>query len=134
VSRPADEPELCPACGYDLTGLPGEVCPECGRRTGSAERPWEIGRYSVGALTAGAVIPPFLAALGVRVFLEVVDVWGVSRPLAFFGGLAVVHACLLWYLAGIDSPKGAMERRIGFVSVAGAVYVLGALSIVQGWP
>ena len=28
--------ERCPACGYSLAGLPGGVCPECGRETGDA--------------------------------------------------------------------------------------------------
>lgn len=35
--RPEARPGFCGACGYDLSGIRGEVCPECGRRVGGAE-------------------------------------------------------------------------------------------------
>gem|GEM_PF-4655967 len=33
------DPFTCAHCGYDLRGLPGPICPECGRRAEGATGP-----------------------------------------------------------------------------------------------
>lgn len=59
-----DAAVFCPACGYDLRGLPGETCPECGAKVDArsmrlAQVPWavrgEIGRWRALWRTVGRV-------------------------------------------------------------------------------
>lgn len=94
----------CPGCGYDVGGLPADVCPECGRgisaddaadflmwRSSGAEcRRVEVETFWAGLAASGAMLAMGWAASGSAVFGLVVGVGAVVVAGAVFGlaGLA----------------------------------------------
>ena len=60
----------CPACGYDLRGIIGAVCPECGREQTSVRATfrtayWNVPPFYIGAVGLIAAFAPALYAAGV---------------------------------------------------------------------
>lgn len=155
LTRPPADPKLaaaaaqplpCPGCGYDLRGLRGGACPECGkrltystirtaeqRRAGRTQSTWFDRTAAiwggVGVLVAGAVYglthePASAALLALAVFLVA----------TIAVGWVVFFACSMMWI-GFDQPlpktvvqlAGAYGGYVGIVTLLGAAPIPGFL-------
>lgn len=153
LSRPQRDPALaaqakkplpCPKCGYDLRGLRGRVCPECGAtlnpsklaasrdpRSGVEQSEWfdrsavtwgVIGLVmglSVYAISAGATVGPLVFAID---FVATVAI-----------GWAVFLFCSLVWI-GFDQPlRMTMVQLTGAYGFYAGVYALAETIPYLGW-
>ena len=63
-------PRACPGCGYDLRGIIGEICPECGReqtrvRSTFQTAYWNVPPFYIGAAGLIAAFAPAIYAMAV---------------------------------------------------------------------
>ena len=106
---PADLPPMpvrrCPACGYDLRGLPpGHLCPECGTQS-DFYGPRRVARKQARRIDRRLVIPPV-------VVLVVLTLWGNGLDMRMLG-----------------PPIQWETRSPGFLGLVGATIFAGVL-----WP
>ena len=101
-----DGTPTCGACGYNLTGLDGNYCPECGRKFIDAGiiKTANERTLSKGRLIGGIVLlclPVLLALLGF--------VWASAPPVATPARLAPSAAPMT---IRIDEPGGELEADV----------------------
>jgi hypothetical protein len=110
--------KACGKCGYDLSGVKGPRCPECGTINRAASRIDEIRADSkriarmayitpgVTALVASAAAVAILASTGAWHWTE-----PVALVLAWAFGVAVYFVCTLTFI-GVDEPFPLMALRL----------------------
>jgi ribosomal protein L32 len=105
-------PGYCRVCGYDLAGLPGRVCPECGSEIGEevARRAWvtPIDRAAMLGFARGSGVS--LAFLGVALLGLVVATAAPSGP-------AVGVLLIVWPQIGSIAACALTTRRVHRTSV-----------------
>lgn len=103
---------LCPACGYDLTGLPVDgTCPECGRAyTGEVVVVYGYGRGSFA--TESTARPRSLIWFALLAALNVAGViGGPLRSVALVGLFVAVSFGISLWLRRTHSHPGTMQAR-----------------------
>jgi hypothetical protein len=105
----------CPNCGYDLAGLFGDRCPECGRPAGECAAMSDRNSWGVGLLGLLLSIPMTLFAT-----LIVLAFRGFG-PLAFFFGCILVGlfvATVKWLRSRADLKSGIGGDSLGVALMA----------------
>ena len=128
----SDRAEPCPWCGYNLRGLTGPVCPECGvgLRMGivADRKRWPWMRTATNpALFIGAAIMVGVAAMGWRGAGAVLVVWGAAIV-----WMRVRAWALRYYRAPVEARGDLLWRAWVIVVVAagwliGTIFALGAV-------
>jgi len=133
----------CPACTYDLAGIPDGPCPECGtafsREAIARERDLRAANRSTTMRRGFAAL-----ALAASVVLCVMcRPWGeVDNGLATFWGLWVWGFALLWLLGVLpklpESPLGALWLLFPAIAVptgfhGGLLLVASVPSVIAAW-
>ena len=88
-------------CGYDLRGVIGDRCPECGR-PGPHREPRRKKIYLLSGLSIGFLaftIPTLVALAAVAYFFDFGGGWG-DVPVPVFAALGILIACLIGMLIG----------------------------------
>lgn len=123
---------LCPACGYDMTGLSGRPCPECGHeRSISADRQarrqkqivnywrnsWLVGGIGLGAGTA--------VTLGVGMGLIG---WSMTKCLAHLTmcevALFIGYAVVGLFIGYEEDLRGLAVRLVGVAAVWSGLWLV----------
>lgn len=106
----ASETKVCPACGYDVTGLSSSMCPECGVDLAEAwaefhdDATWWV-RLMLGTLAAHALL-----------------VWGITlifvlNPGSVSAGIAVLIAAIStfgWIVVRLARARARKRWRLVF--------------------
>ena len=101
----AERDVACPGCGYNLRGVTGGVCPECGRELHEND------------------INPDLAGQSIRA--------RVVRRVRWAGACLAPVTALGWVDYVLVRPTGV--ARVGFAIVLGLLTVFAVWSIEQSW-
>ena len=106
----------CPACGYDLRGVPEPICPECGLRITAADlmpldQRW-YGAWEAGILGLAVVAPSTCLAPGILAGGPV----GVWTP----AGLALLSEPIVWCTCLVYWIR---QRRRVVMAESGQAYV-----------
>lgn len=139
-ARESAKPLPCPKCRYDLRGLRGDICPECGLklnysarrqaedlRAGRPAHPWldrkAIAMALVGLVVSAAVMWFEGGAIGLMVF-------GLDFAFTIAAGWSMFFLCSVMWI-GFDQPlRATVVQTIGaFGFYAGAAAVIGLLPI-----
>lgn len=126
---------LCVKCGYDLRGLDGRKCPECGTKSQDCRaRPDEPGPAAARSVwrergTAGSVLAVhaallFLVYVGVRAVVG--SAWGAAELTGLWFGLATVCSLIPLLISRRNFTRGEILWLAGSAFVAG---VIGALAM-----
>lgn len=89
----------CPACRYDLTGLPSNHrCPECGLEYGDTLRVWRPGVSRIVLLRIVAACVWFYQGsyLVLQLFLDSIQIW---KPVHFMSRREIVERFVWFFLA-----------------------------------
>lgn len=124
----------CALCGYDLRGLPGDICPECGREFDRSPRAAAAPDRSFQvSVAAGCAIALSAAAILASLHdgLEIVELRGWSR---FCCGRCSVHGEMLMLgapiLIGMSGLACVFAR---FHPLAARISGCAAISGLAGW-
>lgn len=113
VRQPGGEEGECPACGYDLVGLPEDLarCPECGGGVGRADYLKAAYRRMLNRSSRRAV---FYASIGVGIFLGTALIPWHGLPGLVGGLVASVWAGGAWLLWTTRKHKdsGSLLRAV----------------------
>jgi hypothetical protein len=137
-----DHDEICPACEYQLRGVPEAVCPECGSelrlgvRAISLRMRWWIATIVVFAMAAGfnSVIATTMIVVSIVRGLPPVSVRGVMAVIfaGFVLGAGVCGAMLIWTVRrrarwlGMSREKQRIWALITFSTVFFVHAIFGA--------
>ena len=124
----------CPKCGYDLAGIRGEVCPECGgkvtiavlnaaakRASAKQSLGKDVRRATLTAVIALGAVAGVLAVMGeIGLYPMFLLSYAIFVPL----GLAVYFGCCMAWI-GFDQPwRITTLRLIAIYAVADAVALM----------
>jgi len=143
---------LCPQCGYDLRGLNGNRCPECGReydiasivptvnarvvdwfqakcRLGRLGAAWKAAWLPAKAVSADAGRPAF-GGLGIALHTQALILHAI-----LFAGLLVAWLVVEYLMAGPGEDLSVTMRGLTFSTILQAtrVLVLLATSFIIAW-
>ncbi|HYC99777.1 MAG TPA: hypothetical protein VEB22_00990 [Phycisphaerales bacterium] len=132
----------CAECGYDVTGLTGRPCPECGhtRRTNAGRqkrREEQIRRYWLAAVLTAAIGTPL--GLGATLFIGVAcKGWSVTDGLVHVAlceaALFVAYFVMSFFFLGFEEDiRGLALRLVGVAAVWAALWTWTSLLMVGGF-
>lgn len=152
VSREDGRLLLCPQCGYDLRGLNGNRCPECGqeydiacilptvnapvvdwfqakRRLGRLKAAWKAAWLPAKAVSADAGRPAF-GGLGIALHTQALILHAI-----LFAGILVAWLVVEYLMAGPGKDLSVTMRGLTFSTILQAtrVLVLLATSFIIAW-
>lgn len=137
--QPAKPTHPCPSCGYDLTGLTGKPCPECGgtaegRRKGGRlgereeRREREIASYwrNTFLIAAIGLLVGLALTFGVGIGLKR---WDLATCALHFGlcqvGLFIGYFALCFFFLGFEEDvRGLALRLLGVAAVWAGLWML----------
>ena len=124
-----DRPHHCGACGFDLRGGEGDLCPECGENIWDAQ--YALERWPTGLLMTSVIAAVVLG--GASIFLPDCDEKLSGAVRTTVGGLGLTlglaHASWL-FVSAMRTPKHARTGRLIVVSWMAPLVSLADLVIV----
>lgn len=133
--------ELCGECGWDVTTIPGQACPECGSRSRTtparlAYRQRLARWLLIKTLLTLVLCPLFGITLAVGVGLwQNLSVFGIFASLGMCSVATVVSFVVLAPIIGWEEGQGITLGKMGAVGVAwgGIAYASWHLQLMQAY-
>lgn len=121
----ADDVPRCSACGYDLRGIQGNTCPECGADVEEARRTVAGIDVMMRGLLIEIVLDVWIAIFGA---LVVAATRRFASAIFFIAAIVGIFGLGVWWVNGVTARYGLVFRERKRVWVYLVPALIGALS------